>query len=448
MIAAAIERYHSLLDDHLAEDTHAALFDSLQKRGLLFGGNPLCRVLRPHFYNSDAWNYLKAETEVILGTFAKAHVACMEDANLRAQLDLEPYEEELFSLDKDIAVPWSSSRLDAFFQADTRYLRFVEYNAETPAGIGYGDQLIEAFMALEVMQRFQDYYHVHSLPGMDSLLEVILRGYKDWGGRDQPQIAIVDWAEVPTRTEHEICREHFEAHGYRSALADPREMDYRDGHLWAGDFRVDIIYKRVLCSELIQQLGIDCTIVKAIRDRAVFMTNSFSAKLMAKKASFAFLSDEQNAHLFTEYEINAIHAHIPWTRRVSDRKTRYQDKDVDMLTFVSENKERLVLKPNDEYGGKGVIIGWETSQEIWDEELRHALTMPYVAQERVNLVQRDFPMMIDESLDISPRFIDADPYIFYGQTVGGCLTRLSEGTLLNVTTGGGSVVPMFVIEQK
>lgn len=448
MITEAIAHYHDLLNDGLAHATHDALHTSLEKRGLFFGTTPLCRVLRPHFYTRAAWEYLKAESEIILRAFAKAHRACMTDAALRAQLDLEPYEEILFSLDKDVPVPWSSSRLDAFFQSDTRTLRFVEYNAETPAGIGYGDQLIEAFQELEVMHRFGEHYSIQELPGMPSLLEVILRGYRDWGGQNQPQIAIVDWSNVPTRSEHEICREYFEQHGYKTRLADPHDLEYRDGCVWAGDFRVDIIYKRVLISEWIGKMGIETPVVQAVRDGAVFITNSFSAKLMAKKASLAFLSDEANGHLFTPEERKAVEAHIPWTRRVSDRRTHYCGSEIDLLRFVEDNRERLVLKPNDEYGGKGVVIGWEATSEQWAETLQHALEVPYVVQERVTLVQRDFPMMLDDTLDISPRYIDADPYVFYGHTVGGCLTRVSSAALLNVTAGSGSVVPMFVIEKR
>ena len=35
-----------------------------------------------------------------------------------------------------------------------------------------------------------------------------------------------------------------------------------------------------------------------------------------------------------------------------------------------------------------------------------------------------------------------------GDTIDGCLVRLSKVTLLNVTAGGGSVVPAFVIDPK
>jgi hypothetical protein len=56
--------------------------------------------------------------------------------------------------------------------------------------------------------------------------------------------------------------------------------------------------------------------------------------------------------------------------------------------------------------------------------------------------------MVDGRLDISPRYVDADPYVFYGRTVYGCMTRLSSVSLLNVTAGGGSVVPTFLLARK
>lgn len=444
----AIDRYHDLLNDQIAADTSAELYEKLKPAGLYFGDRPICTVIRPHFYLLEDWQYVKRETEILLGAFARAHAACLVNDDLRAQLDLEPYEEAFFNLDIGTAVPWTTSRLDSFFIAAERELHFVEYNAETPAGMGYEDVLSELFMTLEPMKQFQEHYAIQSMPMMSKLLAVLMRGYKDWGGHGMPQIAIVDWSHVPTLNEHEIIRRSFERHGIRAVLADPRTLEYRSGHLWAGNFRVDMIYKRVLCSELVRQMGMDNAIVRAIKDKAVFMSNSFSAKLLAKKASLALMSDEANGHLFDDQQRAAIYAHIPWTRRVSERKTQYQDQEVDLIPFITEHRDRFVLKPNDEYGGKGVVIGWEASIEEWNETLKSALTDSYVVQEKVNVVYKDFPAYIDGKLDISPRFVDANPYVFDGHNVHGCLTRLSSVALLNVTAGGGSVVPTYLLQRK
>lgn len=449
MIQEAIDLYHSLLAGDAAEEAHATLHQAQRERDLYFGDRPLCRVLRPHFYLQEQWDYLRHETELILSAFARAHVACLENAGLRAQLDLEPYEEELFTIDQGIEVPWTTSRLDAFFRPEMFSLSFVEYNAETPAGIGYGDRLADAFLTLEPMKRFQQHYHMVHFPGLGHLLGAVLHGYRLWGGRENPQIAIVDWADVPTLNEHAITRDYFERNGLTTILADPRALEYRAGALWAGDFRVDLVYKRVLISELIDRAGINNPIVQAMRDHKALMTNSFSAKLMAKKASLAFLSDDENGWLFSDAERAAISAHIPWTRRVGERRTLYQGRTVDLLPFIADNRDRLVLKPNDEYGGKGVVLGWETTQQEWNAAIQDALVNPHVVQERAEIVFRDFPILLDDgTLDVSPRYVDANPYVFFGKTVGGVLTRLSSEALLNVTAGAGSVVPMFVLQKR
>lgn len=447
MIAEAIQHYHELLaNGYMAEDTHYKLYADLEKRGLFFGDVPVCRVLRPHFYTYDDWVYLTRKTELILKAFRKAHEACMENADYRAQLDLDPYEEELFSLDKGFTVPWSSSRLDAFFKPEDQYLRFVEYNAETPAGLGYGDELASSFLNLDVMKTFKKAYHVGYTGGQPQLLEALLRTYKDWGGTEHPNIAIVDWQDVPTLREHEITRAYFEAQGHKCILADPNDLEYHHDYLWKGDFPIHIIYKRVLYSELIDRMTMASPIVQAIKDRAVFITNSPSAKLMSKKASLALLSDEANRDLFSPEELSAIRLHIPWTRRLEERKTFYEGQEIDLIPYVVDNRENFVLKPNDEYGGAGVIIGHQHSQLDWEQAINDALGSPYVIQEKITLVEREFPALIEDELHIGNRYVDADPYVFSGETVGGCLTRLSSAELLNVTAGQGSVVPMMVIE--
>ncbi|HEX2906071.1 MAG TPA: circularly permuted type 2 ATP-grasp protein [Phototrophicaceae bacterium] len=448
LLQDAIAVYHDLLTESLAQETSEILFARLRPLNLYFGDRPICTVLRPHFYLLDEWEYLRRETEILLGAFARLHALCQASASLRAQLDLEAYEETLFSLDTGQAVPWTTSRLDSFFQPKQNRLNFVEYNAETPAGMGYEDILAELFMALPPMKPFLKDYAVQSMPTQGRLLASLLRGYRDWGGQGIPQIGIVDWQHVPTRTEHEIIRQFFEQHGLRAILADPRELEFRDGALWVKDFQVHLVYKRVLCNELIDEMGLDNPLVQAVRQHAVFMTNSFSAKLLAKKGSLAFLSDEQNTPLFTREEQTAIASHIPWTRRITERKTLYQGQPIDLLPFLADHRDNFVLKPNDEYGGAGVILGWEVSADLWNKTLHTALSAPYVVQERVPLIQEDFPTLVDGKLDISPRYVDANPYVFSGHTVHGTLTRLSSGALLNVTAGRGSLVPSFVLQKR
>lgn len=447
-IQAAIDAYHALLTDELAQETDNAMRRLLRQSGLYFGERPLCTVLRPHFYFEENWHFLKTGLEALMDAFNRTHEVCCQSAEYRAQLRLDDYEEQLFAIDRNRDLPWTSSRLDTFFVVGENHLKCVEYNAETPAGLGYDDALVEVFNVMEVMYRFQEQYHVRSLLTLPSLHEAIIDDYQRRGGRKQPNIAILDWREVPTLNEHEIIRDFFARQGVSARLGDPRDVEYRDNHLWLEDFRIDIVYKRVLYSELNARMGLDNPLLNAVRDGAVYITNSPSCKLMAKKASLAFMSDERNSHLFNVEQHQAIDRCIPWTRVVEERKTFYAGDEIDLVDFIAQNRDKLVLKPNDEYGGKGVVIGWECTDDEWNTTLKQALDMPYVVQEGVKIVRRDFPAWIDGRLDISPRFVDADPYVFRGGIVHGVLTRLSPLTILNVTAGSGSVVPVYIIVRK
>jgi hypothetical protein len=178
----------------------------------------------------------------------------------------------------------------------------------------------------------------------------------------------------------------------------------------------------------------------------VTVVNSFRAKLLHKKMSLALLSDDRYARLYTPAQRRGIARHIPWTRKVREGHTTYEGRVVDLVDLIVRRKDRLVLKPNDEYGGKGVILGWTVDRHEWEQTLLAALTSSYVVQERVPVPREAFPVLLDRMhfLDLS---VDCDPYLFFGK-VGGQLTRLSSSALLNVTAGAGSVVPTYVVEGR
>ena len=51
-------------------------------------------------------------------------------------------------------------------------------------------------------------------------------------------------------------------------------------------------------------------------------------------------------------------------------------------------------------------------------------------------------------MSFADRMLDTAPFVCHGDYVDGCLTRLSTAALLNVTAGGGSTVPTFVVERR
>ena len=422
---------------------------------MVFGERPLCTVLRPLFYTPAEWRFLTTHTEQVARVFNRLARLMLEDAELRAQIYATPEEEQLFQLDHGYDGTIPTARLDSFYARNGeggRNLSFVEINGESPASMAYSDVLSDLFLELPVMQAFGQRYAVHALPSKRPALDEFLRVYYEWRGnrRKLPDIAIVDWHGVPTASEFDLFVDLFAENGITAVICAPEQMEFRRGQLYADGAPVDFVYKRVLTNELLLRSGLDHPIIDALRARAVCVVNPFSCKLLHKKASFAVVSDERNVHLLTTAEQQAVRAHIPWTRTVEERTTfDPAGNPIDLLPWTSANRERLVLKPNDEYGGAGVRIGWETQQNAWDAALTDAISQPTVVQERVQIAYEDFPVLNEAgAVEIEQRLVDSDPFLFRGGRVHGCLCRLSGETLLNVTAGGGSIVPVFVAEEN
>ncbi len=446
--ADAISSYHDLLTDEIAAESQAQLEAQLRSRGLFFGERPLCTVVRPRFMSPAQLGTLQHGVSTIMRAFRRAHEAAMSDAALREQFALEAWEERLIACASGFDEPSPTSRLDAFF-AGADALRFTEYNAETPAGPAYNDALTNAFYGLPVMRRFLRRHVVRPLPARHGVLQVLLGAYEQWRGRQEPPtIAILDWRDVPTYSEFLLFRKYFRAQGIACEIVDPREVEYRNGRARAGDFAFSLIYKRVLLSELVSREGADCAVLRAVRERAVCMVNPVQCKLLHKKTSLAVLSDERNARLFGRGEQEAIASHIPWTRRVEERHTTFAGERVDLVPFILRSRERMVLKPSDDYGGTGIVLGWEVDDSAWEAAVRKAAGAPYIAQERIMLPFESYPSVVEGRVSFQDRMLDTAPFVSHGEYADGCLTRLSTAALLNVTAGGGSTVPTFVVEKR
>jgi uncharacterized circularly permuted ATP-grasp superfamily protein len=446
----AISQYHDLLSSGtLAADSQAQLESLQQARGLFFGTRPVCSVLRPRFLTPAQYNFLRDRVKVLLPAFQTAYDKALANPPFRKQFRLLDWEEQLLDIEPRFQHPSPTSRFDSFFVSE-KELKFTEFNTETPAGGGYSDALAELFYGLPVFQEFQRKYDVRPVPCKPGVMHALLDAYKQWRGNstEPPRIAILDWREVPTFSEFVLFYDYFHSMGIEARNVDPRDVSYTDGKLMCGDYHITLIYKRVLISELIERGGIDHPVVHAVRDGAVCMANTFRCKILFKKASFAVMSDEANQELFTTEQQAAIHDHIPWTRVMEERKTTFNNQPIDLIPFVIENKDQLVLKPNDDYGGKGIVLGWTVDQPIWEQAVRQAVEHPYVVQQKVNLPYEPFAGYENGKLHVIPRMLDTNPFVAFGEYMHGCLTRISTEALLNVTAGGGSTVPTFLIEER
>ena len=450
MFPEAVARYHVLLANYdLAESSRATLDQGLERAKLIFGGRRLSPYLRPHFVTENDFARITRICETVWSAIQKVKDAAVADDSLVTDLGLTEIERDLVAIDPGYQAVSPTARLDSFLTAS--HYSFVELNGESPAGIAYADAAYDIFSSLPVMKEFGKHYNARPLYGRRFMLEVLLSSYREFLGNRAarpPRIAIIDLPGVPTVSEFELFREFFESAGYPSVICTPQELEFRDNRLSVNGLGIEIVYKRLLVNEYLPIIEEYPALLNAYRARAICMVNSFRSKLIHKKALFAVLTDQRRASLFSHGEQAAIRAHVPWTRIVKDERSDYNGEKIELLEFVRRNSERLVLKPNDDYGGHGITIGWNANQTDWDDAIEAALANgDYLVQERVSTARETFPALTANGrIEFAEQLVDLDPLLFNGK-VGSAFTRLSYTELANVSSGGG-MVPTYIVSEK
>jgi hypothetical protein len=437
------------LDSELLENHRfdAELFETLadlqRTTGILHGDRPICPFLRPYFLPRSTYSAIQRAARILSSAFEKMTLAALEDAEIMAQLGLTDREERWARLEPGYDCVSVNSRLDTFLSMDG--FSFLEYNGENPAGIGDQSSLEKLFYAVPEVCRFLEQHKHHYPQPQTRLLLALDETYREFGGRkEKPSIAIVDWAGVSTGSEFYILQEYFESNGYPCKICDPNDLEYDGDVLRVGGFEIDIFFKRVIIHEFLLRNDESHPLYKAIERGAVCMANSFRSKIPHKKSSFAILSDPKYSALFNRDELDAIRRHIPWTRRVRYGEVEYAGDQVDLVEFIRHERKRFALKPNDDYGGKGIALGWESSESAWDDAIENALATPYVVQERVEVEKTRIPLVRDGELHRETLLVDFDPFLFRGEVEGG-MVRLSSEPIVNVSQGGGETA-LVVLE--
>jgi uncharacterized circularly permuted ATP-grasp superfamily protein len=415
------------------------LADRMRQRRLTFGGRLLCPFLRPFFFSAEDEQRVVRTASLLYVLAERVAAAAVEDPSLMSELGVSEAEASLAAIDPGYDVASTAARADAFLLPES--LQFAEYNAESPAGAGYTQRLSELFDEEPLMDEFRQQFAVRYFTPIRLLLDALLDSYRDWGGTARPpRIAIVDWREVPTWSEFELLRDAFTALGVPTLIADPRDLSYDGTALRTGAEHIDLVYRRVLINDIVARPAECQALVNAYRARAVCVANTLRCKIPHKKAFFAILTDDRFKHLFSAEERTLIRRHVPWTRVVHDGP---------IVDRLRDSRETLVLKPNDEYGGAGVMLGWETTTGAWDAAIERAISDrpgAWIAQERIEVRREIFPVCTDDGIVERDMLVDFAPYLFRGR-VAGYLTRLSSTGLANVTSGGGQV-PAFVVNSK
>src|SRR5215471_14822471 len=443
----AVNRYNKLLESGPFRDLSWAesLQQKMESSGLSAGGRLICPFLRPNFISRRQYESLVKTGEALIAAIDRTQQMVLSSPNLLARLELLPAEKMLAQIDPGYQALEVAARLDSHLA--NGHLHFVQYNADSPTGAGYADALAELFWDIPPVKELRKKYSLARVGSRKHLLQALLKSYKQFGGSKRPNIAIVEFRHAYSsgQSEYELFRDFFRDEGYQVEIVSPEQLEYRNGVLRKGAFEINLVYRRLGVQEFLIRFDLRHPLVQAYRDLAVCVVNSFRSELAHKKAMFGLLTDETVTAKFPVAERKAIREHVPWTRLVSATRTTYNERSIDLPEFIVQNRDRLALKPNDDYSDLHSYFGWEMDDAGWDRALKMAMRSPYVVQERVEPVRSVFPLMNFGHLEFREMQVDVHPHAYLGK-VQGCSSWLSAGKSGFSTAAG--IVPTFILDSK
>jgi uncharacterized circularly permuted ATP-grasp superfamily protein len=165
-----------------------------------------------------------------------------------------------------------------------------------------------------------------------------------------------------------------------------------------------------------------------------------------QKSCWEILTDLQfTQRYFSAGERQVFRRHILWTRILSDRQVSLPDGQTgSLLDYVRKEHEALVLKPNRDYGGHGVVIGHGMPQAEWDAALEQALADKerWVVQQLASIPVSEFSVVgPDSKVHVEPFYVVMGfAATKYGLAV---LGRASQKQVVNVAQRGGMCAVMI-----
>lgn len=430
--------YEQYLKDHeknMVQVIHR-FEDELHHSNFRFGRFTIPTFMKPHFITARQARKLEDACSAIVGMLDRVLHLYFEDPTIRNVFNLSPEAEELVRIDPGYRRSAVVVRLDCFMEGES--IKFMELNCDSPAGMGYSDYLEDVLFSVAELRDFFEDVHILRSHRIQRLLDSLLGVYEEFGAYETPQIGIVDWKTVRTKPEFELLKTYFEEKGYKTTIADPRDLRFRGGKLYHGNFRIDLIYRRVIFSELLEKLRDVTDFIKAYRERAVCVVNPLRSRLASSKALLSILTNPGYDHLFSAQENQIKQEHIPWTRRLFDAEQFYGAKKIYLIDFLKDEKDSLVLKPADSYGGKDVVIGSETRDEDWNFTIDKALKGNWVVQEFIPLPVLSVPTVVNRKLEFMLKKMNTGSFVF-GGSPSGSFSRLSDESVVNVSRGGGLI---------
>lgn len=419
------------------EENQHGYFNCIENSSAKINEKPIRSLYHPYVLSSFEFQWIKTKAEKLWGILEKTGQLLLTDKEVADFFDFSSEFEELLLIDPGYEIKIPITRFDAFYNGKGK-LKFCEFNTDGTSGMNETNTMEECFLSTDLGRTLQNTYSLEKCELRKSLLDTLLKGYNSFANNldsKKPNIAIVDLLDKATIAEFEALKDVFIHEGYKTIIADPRDLTFHDGKLWAGNFRIDLVYRRAVTTELFESYGAVQDFIRAYKENAFCMVGSLRSEAAHSKLVFTFLTSPTAKNYFSKEEITFIKEHIPYTIKLNS-------KDESLIEPILSEKDNYIIKPHNAYGSQGLYMGKDCSQREWEQLVKDNMDKNYIAQELINIPTEPF---ITSSGEIKQLKVNLSPFL-YGGELKGFYTRVSDIEIIT-TSRGGALIPTFIVKQ-
>lgn len=406
------------------EDYEEAL-DKVSKSTAVYKGKPIPFLAHPMFVTEAELNQFREIGNMMISITNKLTKEYINNPEFRKMFNFSKLLEDLILVENgyDINVP--VGRFDIFFK-DYDNFKFCELNTDGSSAMNEDNQLAQILLESKALKDFGDQYVLNYFELFLSWVDESIKIYNKYNqDNKKPNVAIVDFIESATTYEFEEFKKAYEERGYNCIIADPRDLKYIDGNLYHEDYKIDLVYRRIVTFELIERSSEIEDFIQAYKERAMCVIGSIRSQIVHNKVVFKILHDEYTLNLLSPEEHIFVKNHIPYTGIFGG--------DISEFNKILSNKEKYIMKPFDLNASRGVYTGRDFSQEEWEEKLLESWNRDYLYQEYCDPYTRDF-IVYEDGEPIVKEFKQIIGLFMYNEELTGLYTRIGENNIISGLT--------------
>jgi glutathionylspermidine synthase len=342
------------------------------------------------------------------------------------------------------------ARLDMFLTRGG--LRMVESNTETPGGNEECTALENGYLRFIGLAGVEQRSRLEAVFGTLMDHYAVQMRHKGITPAEKPYVNLItwNWDIDRIRGEYNVLIDFIRAQGCDCDIIDPNELVFAGG---AGQNpktgkKVDLFYRRFTTDELPKQSKNGFELARLLNDSGAAVVNPFCTKRVDSKNIMVLIDDPAYRGVFPPEllpHVERIGEVLPWTRKVAGEML-VDGKPVDGRRYLTERRQKLVVKEANSYSSVGVFIGEDHSEAEWAAVLDRALEGDHIVQEKIDLPTIAVTLYDGKAESTHELIYNVNPYLF-NDGYGGIYIRASSDKLTSFKVGGvATVLPAFLGE--